>query len=365
MNDKQAVDWQGRAARWFCLGVILLGIFFLFRVVLSLVLPFLLAFLLSAAIRPGAVALSNKWRVPRRLASIVLLLLLLLVLGMLISLGSRRLLLEAQRLMAYVSNEADSIGHVVAEIVDFITRITSHVPFLAELKQSAALTDFWLAVDEKVAQLVLDALTRISGQIPGAIATLLRSIPMLLLFLFTFLLSAFYCCADDGSITRALLNLLPQSWRQRWEQSRPRVRRVAVRYLRAYLLLFALTFLQLLIGFSLLRLPYVFMPALLIAAVDFLPVLGVGTVLVPWAAVELLRGNYGLGTGLLVLFGIMLLLRQLAEPRIIGESLGLHPLAALFAVYVGLRLFGFWGVLIAPAAALLIKSLLLDERVTA
>ena len=78
--------------------------------------------------------------------------------------------------------------------------------------------------------------------------------------------------------------------------------------------------------------------------------------LIPWAAIVWLRGDVRLAIGLLVLFGIMLLLRQLLEPRILGGSLGLHPLASLLAVYAGLQLGGVWGMIAAPAVAVLIKG---------
>ena len=94
----------------------------------------------------------------------------------------------------------------------------------------------------------------------------------------------------------------------------------------------------------------------MIALVDILPVLGVGTVLVPWGLLELLRGETGTGTGLLVLCAVMMLARQLLEPRIVGKSIGLHPLATLFAAYAGLQLFGLAGMLLGPAVALLVKG---------
>ena len=97
--------------------------------------------------------------------------------------------------------------------------------------------------------------------------------------------------------------------------------------------------------------------AFVIAFADLLPVLGVGTVLVPWGLVAILQKNYYLGFGLLILYLVISLIRQFTEPRLIGKSLGLHPLLALFASYAGFLLFGFWGMLLAPLAAIVVKSL--------
>ena len=115
-------------------------------------------------------------------------------------------------------------------------------------------------------------------------------------------------------------------------------------------------------GLSILHRPYTVLPAFINALVDILPVLGISTVLVPWGIFELIRGNVALGTGLLVLCAIMLLIRQLIEPRIIGKSLGLHPLTTLFAAYVGLQLFGLFGMLLGPAVAMVIKGWVLPPE---
>ena len=102
--------------------------------------------------------------------------------------------------------------------------------------------------------------------------------------------------------------------------------------------------------------PYAFLLALLIAAVDFLPLLGTGVVLIPWGIICLILGQVRLGIGLLILYGVTTLIRQVLEPKLIGEGLGLHPLLSLLSMYAGLRLFGVWGMILAPLVAAGIKS---------
>ena len=351
-------DWQTFAAKLFCVALAIGASYFFLGTVVGILLPFVLAFLLAALIRPLARFLEDKIRFPRRVGAILLLLLVLAVLSWVLVAVCGRLIGEARRLLAWLTSDPDALGKRVEAVTDFLTGITSHLPFFAHLKERETLTQFFAQVDAALAGMLSDMLARLSGRIPEWIGGVVGRLPGMVIFLFTFLLSAFYCCADDESIARGLVSLIPAGLRERFPQGRARLWRVAGRYLRAYLLLFLLTFAELLIGFAILRLPYVFLPALLTAVVDFLPVLGVGTVLVPWGVIELLRGNIGVGTGLLILYGVMLLLRQLEEPRIIGSSLGLHPLTTLFAVYVGLRLFGIPGMILAPPAALLVKSLL-------
>jgi hypothetical protein len=101
---------------------------------------------------------------------------------------------------------------------------------------------------------------------------------------------------------------------------------------------------------------YAFLLAALIALVDLLPILGVGTVLIPWSVVMLLQHRFFIGFGLLVLYLAVTVVRQIAEPRLLGKSLGLHPLLTVFSTYVGWELFGFFGMLLGPFFVLLAIS---------
>jgi predicted PurR-regulated permease PerM len=118
-----------------------------------------------------------------------------------------------------------------------------------------------------------------------------------------------------------------------------------------------MTFAQLLIGFLILRIPYALTLAALIALIDILPVLGVGTVLVPWAILLLVRGDTYTGVGLLLMFGIIWIIRQISEPRIVGHSVGLSPLVTLIVMYAGYHFMGFGGLFVFPLVMILLKNL--------
>ncbi|MBQ9151486.1 MAG: AI-2E family transporter, partial [Clostridia bacterium] len=128
------------------------------------------------------------------------------------------------------------------------------------------------------------------------------------------------------------------------------------------LLLGLLTFCLSFIGLALLRVPYAFILALLLAVVDLLPLLGTGIILIPWALVCLLLGQVKLGIGLLVLYAVATLVRQILEPKLIGDGLGLHPLVSLLSMYAGLRLFGVWGMILAPLVAAGVRAVVGADR---
>ena len=122
-----------------------------------------------------------------------------------------------------------------------------------------------------------------------------------------------------------------------------------------------LTFAEIFIGLSILKVKYAFLIALGVAVIDILPVFGTGIVLIPWAICAWLLQDMRLGLGLVVLYGVVTIVRQIAEPHVIGTSIGLHPAAALFSSYVGLKLFGFLGMILGPAAAFVIFEVI-NER---
>jgi predicted PurR-regulated permease PerM len=116
----------------------------------------------------------------------------------------------------------------------------------------------------------------------------------------------------------------------------------------------AVTFAIVLVGLLVLRVEFALLLAIVIAALDILPVFGVGTVLVPWSVFQMLFGNLSLGIGLFVLFVIHEIVRQVIEPRIVGKSLGIHPIITLLLLYAGYSLFGVLGLILLPVFTVLI-----------
>ena len=124
-----------------------------------------------------------------------------------------------------------------------------------------------------------------------------------------------------------------------------------------------ITFSLLLIGFLVLGIKYALILSFICAIVDILPILGVGSVLIPFAIIEFAKGNLKLGIGLVVLYLIITVSRQIIEPKIIGAKIGIHPLLTLFSMYLGLSLFGVFGIILGPFTVLILKAVLLPEAV--
>jgi sporulation integral membrane protein YtvI len=132
---------------------------------------------------------------------------------------------------------------------------------------------------------------------------------------------------------------------------------VILQFVRSYAIILLVTFSELAIGFAILGVKNVFLLALLISLFDILPVVGLGAVLLPWAAISLVTGNTALGIGLVVMYVVILVVRNIIEPKIVGDRVGLHPLLTLVCMFVGAKLFGVIGLFGLPVAVAILKAL--------
>lgn len=348
--------WETRAAMVICgvaaVAAIAVGV----RLLWGVLLPFLFAWVLSLAIAPAAGALAKKTHLARGFWAVLLLLLLLGALVAGISAGVARGVRELEELLAELLRQGDFSAE--GETFDWFGRITAGVGLFRRAEVGARYEAFRAEFNDMVGEMLSSLAGSLSAKLPGLAGKLIAAMPSALLFVAVTVIAGFYFCLEPGQVGRFLETHLPERLAGRLPRWRARIRSVSFRYLRAYLLILFVTFLELFVGFLILRVKYAFLLSLLIAVVDILPVLGVGTVLIPWAVILLLQRNFYLGFGLLILYAAVTVLRQITEPRLIGKSLGLHPLVALFAGYAGWQWFGVPGMALGPVAAMALKALL-------
>lgn len=346
------------------LASILICIFFGFAVLyfflkygFGILLPFIISWGVALTIVPVALKLTGGNEKRSKIVSVILLFILLFLVVMLFAVAFDRLIYEVHRLMDRLSEDSENISELVGKALDFVESITDSLPFLDRLVGGEELTGLRERIDSLVGDVISGFVTHLSTKIPLWLGKLIAAFPSFILFVIVTLISSFYFCLDLGGVHRGIKSVLPLWASKKLASLRRRATGTAVKYLRAYVLLLFMTFVELLVGFSILKVDYAFLLAALIAVIDFLPIFGVGSVLVPWAIVLLLSGNYYLGVGLLIVYGCTAVVRQVAEPKIVGGSLGIHPLLTLVSMYAGFKLFGFFGMILGPAAALAVKSI--------
>jgi len=304
---------------------------------MGILLPVLAAWGASAAVRPAVLFLSRKTGIRPKICGGAVTLLVFFSVGYLLLHLSGRL---AGEISAFVS-ELDTIGGDIRR-------------FLRDLREKLPLPDGFF--DSYVYDAVIAALQEAAVSFGGKLTALCTALPGSVLSVFVCAASFYYLTCDRDGAAESFLSLLPASFLRRIRIPVRRACGALAGYLRAYLLLMTFTFFELLLGLSVLGVRYVFVISFLIAVVDALPVLGAGAVMGPWAAAAFIRGDSFLGTGLLVLLGVMYVVRQVLEPRLIGRFIGVHPMIALAAVFAGYRLCGFFGMIASPVLLYTVRA---------
>ena len=333
-----------------------LAVWMFFKYALSALLPFLLAAVISALVTPVSAWISKRTRIPRGLTSAAVLILLFALISSLLYYGISRLIGELGGLLARLSEDPELIGNTLSSIVDRVTGNGAHLSFLQRIFESESLQSLGLDLNGLLRDAIGSIISSLTSALPLAAISVIKEIPSWILFIIVLLIAAYYFSSDGESVGRGLSSVLPDRWAGRLTLIKDRFKKTVTGYVKAYFLLMLLTFFEMLIGLTVLRVEYAFIMAIVISVVDVLPILGAGTVLVPWAIFACLTSNTPLGVGLLILYAATLIIRQIAEPRIVGSTLGIHPLATLASVYIGLKLIGFMGIFVGPMVAMMLRE---------
>ncbi|MBR1660582.1 MAG: sporulation integral membrane protein YtvI [Oscillospiraceae bacterium] len=327
----------------------LLGLYAFSRWLLPWLWPFLLAWAAAAVMEP-AVARLCRQGLPRGVAAgICSLAFFTALLALLWLLGTR----------------------VLGEVGELLPRLPALLGSLtATLRRWQAVADGLAArAPEGVAALLdgavaglTDSLSRLpgalTGRVLGAVSGFAAAAPSVLLFSVTAVIGSYFISACYPSLLHSAARLLPDRFLCRARLLRRDLRRTLGRWLKAQGLMSLIICGVLAAAFLLLGVRYALLLALLTALVDALPVLGAGTVLLPWALYELLTGKVPLALGLAVTYAAVTVLRSAIQAKLLGDQLGLHPLATLAAIYAGWTLWGVMGMVVFPILAICVKQAL-------
>lgn len=331
-----------------CLVYIALGVAALVWLLPGL-LPFLLALALAALLEPPVRLLADKAKLRRPLAAAAVMLIFALLLGTGCFLLARRLWYELVLLLERLPALLDSFDSVGRWAERTVYRLTvAAAPSARELLENML---------ESVTARAQGMAAELAGRVLSWAASALTALPTAGLFLITTLLATYFISAGRPALAIFFRRQVPERWLPRLEEARGRLRGALGAWLRAQCVLMAVTFAMLGVGFLLLGVDLALLLAAGVALLDALPVFGTGTVLLPWALGSALSGHFSRCAGLLALYALIWLTRSILEPKLIADRVGLPPLAALLAMYLGFTLFGVAGLLLAPLAAVILRQL--------
>lgn len=320
---------------------------------IKVIIPVLIAFFFASILNPMVTLLEQRAHIPRTWGTLFTLFGFLAVIGGLLFLLISSLIRELIQLSYVLASLSQDL-----ETWNFNLLVEKLREFLINLRLPSNL------VQETISNLwqIVDILKNIIGIILAQLFRFIASLPRSFVLLIITILATFFFARDYHLIKANLIRLIPHRWQTPFVRVTSDLLKALHGFVRAQLLLISLTGFETLIGLSVLGVDYAHILALVVAFVDLLPILGPGTLYLPWAVWVLFSGNLRLGIGLIVLYGIIVVVRQLLEPKVVGQSIGLYPLTTLITIYFGFSLLGVWGLILGPAVVVAYKALFEGER---
>ena len=312
-------------------------------------MPFVIGWLIAMIANPLVRFLESRMKLVRKHGSVLIMVLaLVLVIGLGYFLASP-LLYQA---FGLVKDLPEMYAAVSAVLEDFFRRFDEFYRFLPPNVMQA-----WSDFTGNVGQMIGLLLQKAASPTVEAAGNVAMRIPNAMVNVIVTILSAYFFLAERERILELWQRYLPEGGNRYCRKLREDLIQLVSGYFMAQFKIMFMVALILLAGFLVLGIRYAFLLAVLIAVLDFLPLFGTGTVLLPWAAVKLLSGEYMLAAGLAMLYVVSQVTRQMVQPKIVGDSMGLPPLLTLFLLYLGFKARGISGMILAVPLGILAMRL--------
>jgi len=320
------------------------------KYLLGLLLPFIIGLGITGLLNPIIRVAAKKSHIPRKIVAILFVILFYTILGFVFSwLGVHFWSMIKEFLQGLPQIYSSTIEPALDT---FFTRMEK----LAEgLEPSATQTVKDLAVS--LSGSAAAVISNISSAAIKGISSLVSSIPNLIISVAFAMISTLFFAIDYDRIKGYIREKSPDKINRQTVEVKSFAVYIASKYIKGYALIMLITFTELSIGLTVLGVDRSIQAAAIISLIDILPVLGTGGVLIPWIIIELVLGNVPLAVGLTVVYLVILIVRNILEPKIIGEQIGLHPLIMLICIFIGAKIFGFTGMIALPICAVVLKQL--------
>ena len=355
------LTWHERGQLWLRLGLrgaLILGAAALAVWVLlplaSLLIPFLFALVLAWVLNPAVRWLQRKTNISRKAISMILVVLVFAVIGgVLFGLGW----IAVDQVRSLFDNRQSLLDELLDGLTGVVNSVGGWLEGLGGLVPQGVLTTSEGLVDALLRWVQgLDFsgwLTEMAGQAPSMVT----NVSNFAVALVVFIMGSYFITGDYPRLRFELADRVPMVARDFCRSVKDIFMSAFGGYVKSQLILSAGVFAILSIGFFLMGQPYGLLLAFGLAVLDFIPIIGAGTVMVPWAVIDMVLANYGEAAALMAVWGVIVLFRRFAEPKILGDQTGLSPILSLVGIYVGMKIGGVLGMVVGPLLLLVCINL--------
>ena len=335
--------YQNSIDRVLFFAFITVSVFVFFQALFPYLGPFFFGLLIALMMNPLINIVMKRIRLGRWLASIVALLIFLVVVS---SLGTWLVTTLVRQVGAFINNMPQHIEEMARRLEDgnlWLERASGHLPDGMNLPdmQGLGMAAFSAFME---------------GGMAGQALLVVGGVPYIIVSIILALVSAYFFMADRERIFGLMKRVCPPWIKRQWLITRAGLSKAMAGYFRAQAILMVLVGLICIAGLLILDNEYALLLGLLLAVLDFVPMLGPAMVLLPWALICFLTGDIHLGIGILVIYAVITILRQVLQPKIMGAQMGIHPLAAIMSIYIGFRIFGIIGFFLGPSLLMILMA---------
>lgn len=350
------------------LGAVLGLTYVFFKYIFWLAAPFIISFFFAVLLQKPLRWLDKRTKHKAHgLWSVAL-----VVLSILIIIGPVALILSSlgARIADFISYITEQLNDLPTFLTTLENEILDFIKFLPDSLYATArnsITEFFTNLlndnNEMTAGIDLSTIQNTLTSGISGVYSVVKNIPSILLNVVIGIIAWIFFTKDYNHIVRFIQAQLPEKNRNALVETKQIFSKTLKTMFKAYGLIMLITFIELCLGFSVLSMlgimknRYFVFIAMAIAIFDILPVAGSGGILLPWAFICVVTGNYKQAIGLLIIYLLITVIRQYIEPKIVGNSLGVNPIVTLMCLFFGLKLFGFMGMLIVPITVMTLKTL--------
>lgn len=329
-------------------AVLLLVVILLPRL-LVFFMPFVVAGIISMIASPLVRFFEEKIKLKRKWGSAFVIIVVIALVVLVLYLVGSKLIEEGMGLLGALPEMWDSMKEDLAGVGESLDGLFEKLPL--DTQQAIA------NLGNQVGEFMAGLFERIGTPTITAAGNFAKQLPSVLIGIIMCLLASYFFVADRYLIGSWIRKYTPASIMSRYDMVRRSILKSVGGYFKAQLKIEVWMYLLLVVGLSVLRVDYVLLIALGIAFLDLLPFFGTGTVMVPWALIKIFSGDYKMAIGLLIIWGGGQLARQIIQPKIVGDSIGVAPIPTLFLLFIGYKLGGVIGMIIAVPLGMLLSTM--------
>ena len=329
MNTEKKRDFLINLAYWLTVAA---AVYLIFQYLLPISVPVLFGILIAWMV----VRISGKLHCSHKFFRILLTLFIYGILGLLVTLAAVKAVSGITGIVHWLPKVYEN------KLLPFATLIYDWFAHTIQMLNPALVGALEMLL-ESILSGLKNLISTLSGFAVNLVSGVATGIPNLVLSLLTMIFTTVFVVGDYERIAGFSAANIPDRLKKLLTNIRIYLQDTLFVVIRSYAIIMLLTFAELSLLFSLFGIEHAFLKAAVIALLDILPILGTGGIMIPWAVTSLVLGYTKLGLELFAIYGIVTVVRNYVEPKIVGTQLGLHPIITLVSMFIGLRLFGFWG----------------------